>query len=238
LKSITFFFTICYLITYGTFAQKNINTEVYKSYDSLVGNFNKELYNGTEFTDLYLNTDGSFRYLNGFSYTSGSVTYKGAYYPDVLLRYDLLEDNLIVKSNDNLSVFNVKLIPQFIDSFSLYNYNFVRLPLTNLGLKGNSFFQSAYQGKTLELYIKHVKKKKDKALPSGLQYRFKEEYNFILKYNATYHLINSERELRRLFPHQKEEIKTFYRTYKILRKSNPSQFKINLIKYLDEKTSK
>ncbi|NGX84050.1 hypothetical protein [Aequorivita sp. KMM 9714] len=87
-----------------------------------------------------------------------------------MLKYDLLEDNLITHSEGKLSAFNVKFIPDFITSFSIYNRNFVKLVDIYLQLSGNGFFEEAYLGNQLKLYIKHSKRKKDKALNSGVQY--------------------------------------------------------------------
>src|SRR5690606_11974346 len=143
-------------------------------------------------------------------YVRGSVTYNGEYYVNVLLKYDLLEDNLLTRSDDNLSVFNVKLIPEFVESFSIHNRNFVRLSDTNLGLSGNNFFEASYVGNELHLYIKHVKKKKDKALNSGIQYKFSEDNFYLLKKNGTYTVIRSAKDLRKALPERDDEIRDFY----------------------------
>ncbi|MCG2418950.1 hypothetical protein K8089_07935 [Aequorivita sp. F47161] len=227
------FFTLLFFLTFCLHAQNQLDDRVYKTYDALVGQDNTGLYNGTEFTDLFLNTDGSYRYFNAFDYTKGSVTYKGQYYVNVLLKYDLLEDNLLTRSEDNLSIFNVKLIPQFVNSFSIYNRHFVRLTDTNLNLSGNGYFEVAVLGNDLELYIKHTKKKKDKALKSGIQYRFSEADFYILKSDGKYNIVSSPRDMRKILPQKEEEIKSYYKTYKKRYKSNPNVFMANLVKYLD-----
>mgnify|MGYP003643800080 CR=1 FL=1 len=226
-------FILLFFLAHLTYAQHNLDDRVYKTYDAIVGQNNTGLYNGTEFIDLYLNTDGSYRYFKGFDYTKGSVTYKGQYYVGVLLKYDLLEDKLLTQSDDNLSVFNVNLIPQFVDSFTIYNHNFVRLAETNLQFSGNAFFEVAYIGKGLELYIKHSKRKKDKPLKSGIQYKFSESNFYVLKSEGKYSIVNSVKDLRKILPQHEDQIKEYYKTYKTRYKSNPSVFMTNLIKYLD-----
>ena len=198
---------------------------------------NTGLYNGTEFTDLFLNTDGTFRYYKGYDYTKGSVTYNGQYYVNVLLKYDLLRDNLLTRSDDNLSIFNVKLIPAFLDSFSIHNHKFVRLPNVDLGLGGNGFYEAAYLGNDLELYIKHTKKMKDRALRNGIQYRFSEANYYVLKYNGKYAILGSPRDIRQLLPEKAGEIREFYKSYKAIRKSNPDLFMTKLVTYLDGRDS-
>lgn len=224
---------LCVLLNLTAFSQTNLPDKIYETYDNIVGLDNTGLYNGTEFTDIYLNTDGTYRYYNGYDYSSGSVTYNDQYYVNVLLKYDLLEDHLLTRSDDNLSIFNIKLIPGFIDSFSIYDHHFVRLHDTNLDIGGNGFFEAAYVGNQLELYIKHTKEKKDKALRTGVQYRFSEDNFYIIKLNGKYAVVSSSKSFRKLLPEKAVEIREFYKSYKTLYKSNLDVFMTNLVKYLD-----
>jgi len=227
------FFLFFLLLNLVAFSQSKLPNEIYETYDKIVGLENTGLYNGTEFTDPFLNTDGTYRYYNGYDYTRGSVTYNGQYYVNVLLNYDLLEDNLLTRSDDNLSIFNVKLIPEFVTSFSVGGHNFVRLSDGDLNISGNGFFEAAYLGNVFELYIKHTKKKKDKALNSGIQYRFSEANFYIVKSKGRYSLVDSQRDLREFIPEKDKEIRDFYKTYKALNKSNPDLFMIKLLTFLD-----
>ena len=232
------FFLFFMLLNLVAFSQSRLPNKIYETYDEIVGLDNTGLYNGTEFTDLFLNTDGTYRYYNSYDYTRGSVTYNGQYYVNVLLKYDLLEDNLLTRSDDNLSIFNVKLIPEFVASFSIHNHNFVRLTDLDLNISGNGFFEVAYLGNDLELYIKHTKRKKDKALNSGVQYRFSTDNFYLLKRNGTYSFINSSKDLREILPEKNQEIRDFYKSYKALYKSNPDVFMAKLVQYLDSADTK
>ncbi len=232
-KKIKLIFSLLICISCGAFSQTNSQNNVYEAYDKVVGLDNTGLYNGTEFTDSFLNTDGSYRYFKGFDYSKSSVDYNGQHYVNVSLKYDLLDDNLLVRSDDNLSIFNVKLIPEFVTSFIIYSNNFVRLTDTNLNISGSGFFESAYIGNDLSLYIKHTKKKKDKALKSGIQYQFTEVNFYVLKINGKYHLVDSSKDIEKILPQKKEQIQGFSKSYNTLYKSNRDSYMTNLIKYLD-----
>ncbi len=232
-KRLKFTFPLFAFIGLGAFSQDNSQNKIYETYDKIVGLDNTGLYNGTEFTDPFLNTDGSFRYFNGFDYTKGSLKYNGQYYTNVSLKYDLLDDNLLVRSDDNLSIFNVKLIPEFLSEFSIYNKHFIRLTATNLSLSGNGFFEKAYPGKDLSLYIKHTKKKKDKPLKSGIQYSFKEANFYVLQNEGVYYLVDSSKDIEKILPLQKEHIRNFHKTYKSLSKTDFDTYMTKLVKYLD-----
>ncbi len=207
---------------------------IYNTYDNLVSLENTDLFNGTEFTDLFLNTDGTYRYLKEFDYSKGSVVYMGQYHVDVLLKYDLLEDNLLTRSNDNLSIFNTRLISDFVSEFNLHNLHFVKLDVFGK----SEFFEMAHQGKTISLFIKHQKKQRSKALSSGIQYSFKSENYYLVNHNETYTQVSSKRDFRREFPSLKTEIDEFFKRFQALYKQDKDEFIRKLIAYLDTFQSK
>ncbi len=235
-KKIKLTFSLFAFIGFGAFSQNNSQNNIYETYDKIVGLDNTGLYNGTEFADPFLNTDGSYRYFNGFDYTKGSVEYNGQYYANVSLKYDLLDDNLLVRSDDNLSIFNVKLIPEFVSEFSIYNKHFVRLAETKLDLSGNGFFEKAYLGNDLSIYIKHTKKKRDKPLKSGIQYNFTEVNFYVLENGGIYYLVDSSKDIEKILPEKKDIIRNFHKSYKTLYKSNLDTYMTKLVKYLDGST--
>ena len=228
-----FVFSLCNIAP----AQTQLTDKQFETYDLLVGAENTNLYNGTEFTDLFLNTDGTYRYFKGFDYTPGTIVYNGQYYVDVLLKYNVLEDNLLARSDDNLSVFNIQLLPEFVESFTVRGHHFVKIPKTDLPFSGNGYFEVAYLGDALGLYVKRNKKKREKPLKTGIQYSFAESDSYILKQGSGYNLLGGGRDLRKLFPGKEDEIRKFYKSHKSLEKSNPDKFYINLIQYLDGQIS-
>lgn len=210
-------------------AQTSSQDDIYRTYDEIVGLENTGLFNGTEFTDLFLNTDGTFRYLGGFDYSKGSVNYNGQYYVDVLLKYDLLEDNLITQSNDNLSIFNVKLIPGFVSEFNLHKRHFVNLTDS----ENNGFYEFAYNGNSFDLYVKHIRKKKDRVLKSNIQYSFKPSNFYLIEHNAKFSKVETIKDVTRAFPENKSDIKEFFKSFRSLYKNDRDGFMKKLIAHLD-----
>lgn len=222
-----------FIILFASFvanAQSTVQDSIYKTYDKLVSLDNTSLFNGTEFTDPFLNTNGTFRYLGGFDYVKGSVVYKDQYFVDVLLKYDVYEDNLLTKSNDNLSIFEVKLIPEFVSEFTLHKRHFVRMTV----FQKSEFFELAYEGNSIDLFIKHKLKKREKALKSGVQHSFKPINYYVFKHNESFIEVASINELRRALPKVKNQIKDFRQTYKTLYKQDRDGFMTKLAAYLDK----
>lgn len=224
-----FLFLILFISFFAT-AQTASQDNIYKTYDQLVGLENTSLYNGTEFTDSYLNTNGTFRYLERFDYVKGSVVYKGEYFVDVLLKYDVFEDNLLTKSNDNLSIFEVKLIPEFVSSFKLHGRHFMRKTI----FEKSEFFEVAYQGNAINLYIKHRLKKREKALNTGVQHNFKPINYYVFRYKESYYKVESISDLRRALPEVKDQINSFRKSQKTLYKKDRDSFMIKLSNYIDK----
>lgn len=214
-------------------AQNQQSKEVFRQFDQLVGLENTGLYNGTEFNDPFLNTDGTYRYFKGFDYNKGWLVYSGQVYDKIPLKYDVLDDNLLTHSEDNLGIFVVRLIPEFIDSFSVYNVEFVRLPDAVRVGGGNGFFEKAFMGNRFHLFIKHTKKKREKALKSGLQYRFTDVNFFLIKYESRYFVANSAKDVWKNMPEYSEQIRNFTKTYRQLYKTDRQVFMTKLIGYLD-----
>lgn len=233
MKKIHLVFSTLFLTVYFSYAQTKSQDKIYETYDKIVGLENSFLFNGTEFIDLFLNTDGTYRYFMGYDYVRGSIIYSGQYYSNVLLKYDILEDNLLTHSEGKLSIFNVKLLPEFVESFSIYNRNFVRLTDTKLSLSGNGYFEVAYLGGELQLYVKQNKRKKDKALSRGVQYKFFNNNYYLLKKKDKYVVISSIKDLKNALPERADEIRDFYKSYKKLYKLNPDSFMTKLMTSLD-----
>lgn len=224
------FIYFIFLASFVVNAQTASQDKIYKTYDQLVSLDNTSLYNGTEFTDPFLNTNGTFRYLEGFDYVKGSVVYKNQYFVDVLLKYDVFEDNLLTKSNDNLSIFEVKLIPEFVSEFTLHQRHFLRKTI----FEKSGFFEVAYQGNAINLYIKHRLKKREKALKTGVQHNFKPINYYVFRYKESYYKVESISDLRRALPEVKDQINSFRKSQKTLYKKDRDSFMIKLSNYIDK----
>ena len=232
--SIKFFIGVCFLNTLVLFSQSAKDNAVHEIYDALVNRENTALYNGPEFTDQFLNSwDESHIYLNTSAFTYNSLVYNNQLYSNVPLKYDLLGDNIVIRSDDYLSIFEIKLIPENISRFTANNRDFIRLTDAPPNLDGHGFFEIASIGNTLSLYIKHVKKKKRETINNVLQYSLIEDNYYLLLYNDVYHIIGSVKDFKKVVPERYKEIRNFQKDYRLLYKTDRNDFMIKLIKYLD-----
>ncbi len=208
---------------------------VHHVYDGLVSSENTGLYNGPEFKDEFLDSwDNSHMYLNSSVFIKGTLVYNNQLYTGVPMKYDLYGDNVILRSNDHLSSFQVELMAEYISGFSVHNRDFTKLTATGSELEGNDFFEVAILGKVVSLYIKHVKKRKRETIDNVLQYSFLEDNHYVFLYNDAYHIIYDLKDFKQVVPAIYKQIRDFKKQNKQLHKTDPDRFMIALIKYLDE----
>jgi hypothetical protein len=212
-----------------------MNNIVHHVYDGLVSSENTGLYNGPEFKDQFLDSwDNSHMYLDSSVFMNGTLVYNNQLYTGVPLKYDIYEDNVIIRSNDHLSSFQVELTTENISGFTVHNRDFTKLTGTGSELEGNGFFEVAILGKGASLYIKHVKKRKRETIDNILQYSFLKDNHYVFLYNDAYHIIYDLKDFKQVLPDTYKQIRDFKKQNKRLYKTNPDSFMIALVKYLDE----
>lgn len=216
------------------YAQSVSDQQVYQAYDALVSRENTGLFNGPQVIDTYQDSwDDSHVYLESANYQYSTLVYNNQLYTEVPLRYDLLGDYITIRSDDHLSLFKIKVDPKKITSFSISNRNFIKLPDTGLDNIGSGFFEIAFAGKSLTLYIKHVKRIKRETIDRVLQQRFISDNHYVLRQDDTYHSIYSIKDFKEFSPDPYSEIRDFYKVNRSLYKTNLDAFMIQLVEFLD-----
>ena len=155
-------------------------------------------------------------------------------YYKIPLKYDILEDNIILHQNNVLGGHEVILNPIKIDNFQIFNKTFVKLPsnASNFSFYENGFFEQLMVKEKYILYSKIYKLKFKKFLEKKIVYRFNQHQYYVLNVNSHYYKIKTKRDLIKIFPEYKKVITKFYNENSILEKSNKSQFFINLLQNL------
>src|SRR5438874_2721966 len=79
------------------------------------------LYNGSEYTGSYPGVQG-FPFFESDNFETGYISYNHVLYRDILIAYDLVNNDLVIKGFQGL---NVKLNNERVDSFYLKGHLFV-----------------------------------------------------------------------------------------------------------------
>jgi len=218
------------------FSQNEVTKErYYKVYDSIVGNENLDLLNGKVFIDYFKSNKEEYRFFKSFNYLKGSVISKQQPFYNLSLKYDLLEDQLILKPNSDTNFLDIKLISENISRFTIDNHEFINVNDNNSlnDLELNGFLELIYKGTHFNLYNKHSKIVKEKIKANKTYSTFKKYSTYLLEYNSVFYEIKSKKSFRNVFPDTEIIINNYYKKNPRLLKSNPSQFYKSLSVQLD-----
>ncbi len=212
------YFTILLLSTIINIAysQNASQDETYYSiYDDFVGAENSELNNGVGFLQQYRTVENTHVYYENHNFVEGKINYKKQSYK-TKLKYDILNDLVIVKYIDSKGAFLISLNSKLIDNFTIEKHHFVRLPMSE-NLKSfyiNGFFESIYKGEEFSLYVKHRKKIQKNKDYLQIYYKFLDEKVFVFEYKNQFYEIKNKRDISKVVSHLKKEINTFFRNRK------------------------
>jgi len=222
---ICFFFTLIFNLAQ---AQKP-SSSIYDYYDWRVGKESLDINNGK----ILLNYDRVLNDLDRFyfsSYQVGSVIYDNQYYNNVLLNYDVFEDQLIIKPNGEFDKAPIILIKEKVSSFTVLGTTYVNIKNSTV-LSG--FYEEQFVDKKVSLYIKHNKYKRDLISNDKVYDDFTIYTFYALKYNNAYYEIDSKKSITSIFPDLKKNISSFYANNETIEKANKTKFIADLIAYLN-----
>lgn len=188
------------------------------------------LYNGKIWKNLYYNIEGD-EYLFSKDFLTASVTMNGKKFDSLNLRYDIYNDELILKVN---SATSIQLNKEMVTSFTLdYNntiYNFRKLSTTSQNAP-SGYINILYEGKT-NLYLKY--RKEILLLAVDHKYdQFNQKQHLYLNKDNQYYKISGKRDFLMLLVDQKNKIGEYIRSENIkIKKNRPESF-IPVLKYYD-----
>jgi hypothetical protein len=210
------FLLLILLLTLHTVAQ-NSNRNVHKAFDEVIGLKNTDLSYGKLFYEKYRTLKDNNQYFLKNEFVKGDVTYQNQIFYDVLIKYDLAEDNLIVNLPSTFENRSIILEKYFLEKFTLQNSTF-------LNLKNHGLHELLFSSNGVILYKKWIKLKKKKLNKSFVYYKFIEENFYSLRLNNNYYEINNKKDIIKIFPNQKKLISSFFKSNKGLYKNDLDTF--------------
>lgn len=219
---------ILLLIIGKVFAQEE--KEIHEWYDSQLHYGQIELYNGVKNITEYKIIDKNHKFYKSPNYVKGDLVYENQLYFDVEMKYDLYDDQLIIKLKKDNNFISLKLIAEKTQSFEVYGRKFTNL--TNEGIS-YGFVEVLYRNSDITIFKKYKKNRKEYSDKKILYSKFHiaNEY-FILSKDKGLQVV-SKNSLKELFPEKVKNINLFYKKRKSLRKTNFDSFLTQLIKHLN-----
>ncbi|RDY61408.1 hypothetical protein [Flagellimonas nanhaiensis] len=217
------------------FAQDQAQVEYYNAFDEKVGIENTGLYQGILYLEKYRTINEQTQFFKTRDFLKGHVCYDGQCYYDLDLKYDVFEDEVLLKLITKAGGGTIKLFKEYVDSFEIDGTSFVKIEEKDIpSLNAYGFYAVALQSSIFTLYTKYNKKDFERKDRSSVYYEFLDgPSEHVLLYNGAYHTLNSKKDAVQLFPELKRDIDKFYGIARSLRKSDPNGFQVSLLRRIE-----
>jgi hypothetical protein len=194
---------------------------------------NSLLYNGSEYVYTSHGKVGT-PFFQTDSFVRGSVVYHQIPYHNVLMAYDIEDDVVVIRDFDNK--YNITLVSEKLDSFSLLNRNFVKL------LKDSSadspptgFYELVVAGKAM-FYRKAIKQLQASRTEDKMQYT---QYDrFYILNNGKYFFVDSRKSLLSALGGNGDEMNRFLRKNNLNFKKRPMETIVVATNQYNQSTSR
>jgi len=203
-------------------------------YDQLVGIENAGLYYGIIYKDGYRTINEKTKFFKSPDFLLGSVIYDEQPYYNLDMKYNVFEDELLVRTEDRVGGATLQLFKNKIKEFTIEGHKFLKIEDTSLDINIAGFYEVSLENERFILLTKHKKKDFNRKDRSKLYYEFLDlRKQQVLLYENSYHIIKSKKTIMKLFPGHKKEIDSFYRVARSLRNSDTDKFILALMKRIE-----
>lgn len=214
------------------FSQNNNDIFTYNWFDKNLGKESLPFNNGTGHLNFDKTIKDQNRYYIADEFKNGAINYQGQDYFNLDLKYDIFNDELVLRPYIETSYLQINLLKEKVDFFKIGNEKFVNLKQLPANFK-SGYYEETVTGNNTVLYIKYYKEKKNIIKDNFFLIEYVQHNDFVLLKDNTFTLINDKKEIIKLYPDQKRKINDFFFMNKDLRKNSPGLFMKNLIKHIN-----
>lgn len=197
----------CSVITYGQNSISSTEKDTYKWFDSIIGQKNSALSLGPKYFDKIRTINDNHKYYNSQRFQKGDLTFNGQPYFDILMKYDIHFDQIIIQVINKLEKYTLQLEKSKVQNFFIANKKFINISDKN---KDYGFVEELKKGE-ISLYKKHMKDAFAKLDRQFKYSRYKEANFFLISYKNKFIEIRSKSDLRKQFPTIRKEINRLYK---------------------------
>ena len=167
-------------------------------------------------------------YWSSEEFLVGEVNYQGLLYRNVLLRYDALLKQLVVKTPEKQS--NVYIPMHAVEGFSIGGIVYAK--------HGEEFMAVLYDGSLIGLLEQIHVKMKENTNHAMLQYEFQRSVNYYIWSDGKMYEVNGMRSVLKLYPELEKELKRFAKMNHLNFKENRQYSLTSMVKYTDKLLAK
>ncbi|HMH22107.1 MAG TPA: hypothetical protein VK563_10035 [Puia sp.] len=217
-------------LTDSAFYRQSVNKTIHYYTDGSGASSN--LYNGIIYPGYNHHVQGQPYFVTD-TFRTGSIYYDGVIYPDVLLSYDLLNDELIIPNKDQS--LKIQLLKEKVGYFYSGNHLFVHIThdSTSGSPSGNGYYDNLYSGKATVLVKRektiHTFGKAEEDLSRFIEY---DHYYLVL--NNRYYPVRNKGSVLSIFKDKKSAVRDFIHNSKISFKKDPEYFLVRTAEFYSQ----
>lgn len=188
-------------------AQSNTDTATNAAYKHRIET-SGDLFYGIEHM-VYTQQMNGTPYFESSEWQKGSVTYNNVLHEDVMLRYDLLKDELIALHPNGF--FPVTVISERVQSFTIGNQQFVFIPEINAAGLSRGFYHVLVDGK-LSILVKRSKVIEEKTSVHGVERNVIAKNQYYTLKNGAASTVTGEESVIQLLGEHARAVRTHLRS--------------------------
>lgn len=175
-----------------------------------------QLYNGPEYVDYAKRYHARFghQYFLSDEPQSGSVYYNNHYFPDLLLSYDVVFDQVVIQHATN--PFSLRFLDKDVRYFIINNHRFTRIEADSTA---PTAFRTGYYevlvDSPVQLLAKRAKRKQERINQRQVDIEFTLTDRLFIKKDGIYHPIKSKGSVTRLFADHSKEVQQYIKDNKL-----------------------
>ena len=206
----------------------------YEAFDELIGQTNSGIFDGVEYYERYPVRNEKHKFFKNADFKIGSVVYDRHPFLNLLLKYDVYGDELLVQNSEVLGSPVTQLYKEKIATFSIEKHDFVHLNAsTEKNEPVTGFFELLQNDTNLKLLKKH-RKKMIKKTDEGVYYEFKDDPWYLLQKKEAYYKLKNEKSILTIYPELKDELNEFLRSITKEEKENTEDLFLLILKKISE----
>lgn len=231
MKFLTIIAQILFVYNFA-YSQTDPNINLYYNwFDNQVGNENLNLNKGVFHKETFKTLNKSHQYFTTQKFSHGQIVYDGNPYDNILMKYDVFNNKLIIKLLNQKGHHLIVLSNNLIDSFSIKQHHFIKHKSKDNHIL---FYEVLAKNNVYTLFKRNIKSRNNKIEKKSSYSYFKNSNKYILLYKNKHYDLNSKKDFTQIFKSKKKQIKSFYRLKKTSLKTDPEKFKIELLKHIQE----
>jgi hypothetical protein len=196
-------------------------------------NLDQEIYNGRKHLG-YPSSITGIAYYKTSEWQPGTIIYRDVYYPDVFLKYDLVQNDVIVRHfNGNTAI---TLFTPRIKQFTIDGKSFIHFSGNDKSFPAPGLYEEMGKGK-ISLYVHRSKYIKETITGLQIQNEFQEKDIYYAEKDGIWYQIKKEKNLLELVKDKRTEVKNDLKKKGYKFRTDPETTLTEIVSYYNKATN-